>query len=92
MSRVDFAIPDFCSLISDVPALAGKFLAGLHWTRQKVSGMSGNHRSDFQEPVCGLLPDWRPSTWSLSPSLLTCRLLVGYLDLSGERLNAKSRR
>jgi hypothetical protein len=51
MSSVDFAIPDFCSLIPNVPALAGEFLAGLHWKRQNVSGMSGNHRSDFREPV-----------------------------------------
>ncbi len=24
-----------------------------------VSGMSGNHWSDFREPVCGLVPDCR---------------------------------
>jgi hypothetical protein len=30
MSSVNFAIPDFCSLIPNVPALAGNFLAGLH--------------------------------------------------------------
>jgi hypothetical protein len=34
MSTVDFAIHDFCSLIPDVPALAGNFLAGLHWKRR----------------------------------------------------------
>jgi hypothetical protein len=33
------------------PALAGNFLAGLHWKRQNLSGMSGNRRSDFREPV-----------------------------------------
>ena len=27
MSSVNFAIPDFCSLIPNVPALAGNFLA-----------------------------------------------------------------
>ena len=58
MSSVDFAISDLCSLIPNVPALAGNFLAGLHW-RQNVSGMSGNHRSDFLEPVRGLSPDCR---------------------------------
>jgi hypothetical protein len=29
MSSVNFAIPDFCSLIPNVPALAGNFQAGL---------------------------------------------------------------
>src|SRR5580693_10268734 len=58
MSSVDFAISDLCSLIPNVPALAGNFLAGLHW-KQNVSGMSGNHRSDFLEPVRGLSPDCR---------------------------------
>ena len=33
MSSVNFAIPDFCSLIPNVPALAGNFLATLHWKR-----------------------------------------------------------
>jgi hypothetical protein len=32
-----------------MPALARSFLAGLHCKRQNVSGMSGNHRSDFRE-------------------------------------------
>ena len=33
MSRVDFAIPDFCSLILKVPSVGRQFLAGLHWKR-----------------------------------------------------------
>jgi ATPase subunit of ABC transporter with duplicated ATPase domains len=37
MSSVNFAIPDFCSLIPNVPALAGNFLAGLHWRRQRAA-------------------------------------------------------
>ena len=40
MSRVNFALPDFCSLIPNVPALAGKFLAGLHWKRQRAASRS----------------------------------------------------
>jgi hypothetical protein len=59
MSSVNFPIPDFRSLIPYVPALAGNFLTGLHWKRQNVSGMSGNHRSDFRESVWGLLPGCR---------------------------------
>jgi hypothetical protein len=31
------------------------FWPGLHWTRQNAPDASGNHRSDFREPVCGLL-------------------------------------
>jgi hypothetical protein len=31
MSSVNFAIPDFCLLIPNVPALAGNFLPKLHW-------------------------------------------------------------
>ena len=66
MSNVNFAIPDFCSVIPNVLALAGNFLAGLHWKRQNVLGMSGNHRSDFREPVCGLIPGCRLSgSWEL---------------------------
>jgi hypothetical protein len=30
MSSLNFAIPDFCSLIPDVQVLAGNFLAELH--------------------------------------------------------------
>ena len=31
----------------------------LHWKRQSVSGIGGNHRSDLRKPVCRLLPDCR---------------------------------
>src|SRR5260370_41928096 len=31
-----------------------QFSAGLHWKRPNVSGMSGNHRSDFREPAIGV--------------------------------------
>src|SRR6202030_821530 len=40
MSSVDFAIHDFRSLIPDVPALAGNFLAGLHWKRHRAASCS----------------------------------------------------
>jgi len=33
MSTVNFAIADFCSLIPNVPAFAGNFLATLHWKK-----------------------------------------------------------
>jgi hypothetical protein len=42
MSSVNFAIPDFCSLIPNVPALAANFQGALLWKRQNVLGMSGN--------------------------------------------------
>jgi hypothetical protein len=39
MSSVNFAIPDFCSLIPNLPALAGNFLSTLHWkTHRAASG------------------------------------------------------
>ena len=62
MSRVNFAVPDFCSLIPNVPELVANFLATLHWKRHNVSGISENYQSDFREPVCGLPLDCRPST------------------------------
>jgi ATPase subunit of ABC transporter with duplicated ATPase domains len=40
MSSGEFAIPDFCSLIPNVPALAGNFQAGLHWKRQSAASCS----------------------------------------------------
>ena len=40
MSSVNFAIPDFCSLIPNVPELAGIFLAGLHWKRHRAASCS----------------------------------------------------
>ena len=40
MSSVNFAIPDFCSLIPNVPALASNFQAGLHWKRQRAASCS----------------------------------------------------
>src|SRR5882757_5505229 len=40
MSSVNFAIPDFYSLIPKVPALAGNFRAGLHWKRQRTASCS----------------------------------------------------
>ena len=42
MSSVNFAMPDFCSLIPNMPAVAGNFPAGRHWKRQDMSSMSGN--------------------------------------------------
>src|SRR5713101_2012915 len=40
MSSVNFAIPDFCSVIPKVPALAGNFLAGLHWKSRGTASCS----------------------------------------------------
>jgi len=40
MSSVNFAIPDFCSVTPNVPALAGKFLATLHWKGHRAASGS----------------------------------------------------
>src|SRR3954466_11980698 len=40
MSSVNFAVPDFCSLIPNVPALAANFLATLHWNRHGAASCS----------------------------------------------------
>src|SRR5882724_1885115 len=40
MSSVNFAIPDFCSLIPNVPALAANFLSTLHWKGQRAASCS----------------------------------------------------
>ncbi len=37
MSSVNFAIPDFCSLIPNLPALAANFPATLHWKRHRAA-------------------------------------------------------
>jgi len=73
MSSVNFAVLDLCSLIPNVPALAGNFLAGLHWRRQNVSGMSGNHSERF--PGAFLqdnfeIADYPPGMPSVRPSVV----------------------
>ncbi len=40
MSSVNFAIPDFCSLVPNVPAVTGNFLAKLHWKRHRAASCS----------------------------------------------------
>ena len=40
MSSVNFAIPDFCSLIPNVLALAGNFLSTLHWKGHRAPSCS----------------------------------------------------
>src|SRR5208282_3504622 len=40
MSSVNFAIPDFCSVIPNVPALTGKFPSTLHWKRHGAASCS----------------------------------------------------
>jgi hypothetical protein len=40
MSSGNFATPDFCSLIPDVPALADNFPSTLHWKRHGTASCS----------------------------------------------------
>jgi ATPase subunit of ABC transporter with duplicated ATPase domains len=40
MSSVNFAIPDFCSLIPNVPGVSRQFLSTLHWKRHRAASCS----------------------------------------------------
>src|SRR5437899_1349839 len=40
MSSVNFAIPDFCSLIPNAPALTANLLATLHWKTHRAASCS----------------------------------------------------
>ena len=40
MSSVNFAVPDFCSLIPNVPALPGNFPSTLHWKSHRAASCS----------------------------------------------------